>query len=140
MVKLLQYVAELERNADLQAFEVSKKYDDSINSYEKQISELYTEINSLKLTLDQALKDADKTEKDINKLTKTNTRFTISLNVGPIFSYDTVFITGVNTGIILDYRILRNFHIGGNIFLNSFSTSHRPFELGFGLVFGYSLY
>ena len=73
VVKLLQYVAELERNADLQAFEVSKKYDDSINSYEKQISELYTEINSLKLTLDQALKDADKTEKDINKLTKTNT-------------------------------------------------------------------
>lgn len=139
-VKLIKYLADLERNADLQAVEVSKKYEDSINSYENEISKLYDKISSLETSLDEACAAAKRTEKDVNKMTAINTRCTIGLNVGPVFSFDSGFVTGVNTGIIFDYRILRNFHIGTNIFLNSFSTQTRPFEFGIGLLVGYSLY
>jgi lipid II:glycine glycyltransferase (peptidoglycan interpeptide bridge formation enzyme) len=139
-VKLIRYLAELERNADLQAVEVARKYEDSMNTYENEISKLYDKISSLESSLSEASEAAKKTEKDINKMTAVNSRCTISLNVGPVFSYDSGFVTGVNTGIIFDYRILRNFHIGGNIFLNSFSTQPRPFELGVGLILGYSPY
>lgn len=139
-VKLIKYLADLERNADLQAVEVSKKYEDSMNSYENQIAALYDKISSLELSLEEACTAAKKTEKDVNKITSMNTRYTIGLNVGPVFSFNSGFVTGVNTGIIFDYRILKNFHIGANIFLNSFSTQTRPFELGVGLIAGYSLY
>lgn len=139
-VKLIKFIADLERNADLQYVEISKRYDDTMNSYENELVKLYDEINSLKSSLDDALNSANKTEKDIKKLTSVNSRFTMDLSIGPIFGFDTIFVTGMNVGIILDYRILKNFHIGGDIFLNTFTTQNRPFEFGAGLIIGYSLY
>ena len=139
-VDLIKYLANLERTADIQVVNLTNDYVNSMNDYETKISELGNKIEYLEKSLSEALESAEKTEKDVDKLTSINSRFTMFLNIGPIFGYDRTFVSGVNTEIIFDYRIFRNLHIGGNVFLNALSAETRSLEFGFGLVLGYSLY
>ncbi len=130
----------MERTADRQVVKLSNDYNNSITEYEQRISTLCNEIESLKGSLAEALASANETEKDVEKLTVVNSRFTVGLIIGPVFSYDKTFISGINTEILLEYRILRNFHIGTKLGLTALPTEIRPFEFNLGIVFGYSLY
>lgn len=119
---------------------ISLKSDIDKNNYDtkNKISSLESKL----LTLEQELENANKlladSEKGINSLVKTNTRNTPFLVLGPTIGSDKSI--GFHFALSTEYRIFRNFHIGGSIFSTVYTNSdNRNFDIGAGLMIGYSI-
>lgn len=134
---VIDALVDLEVTADTKVTELKKSCEDEIQKYEIELAKLKSQVEDLKKEVATAKSDTKVVNKAIDDYSKTNTRFTTFVGIGPVIS-DNVF--GSHVEILAEYRLLRNFHIGGSIFLNNFNNNSSPFNFGCGLFVGYSIY
>lgn len=135
---LIRSMSEMINNADNTVVELQSKIDNQNSTTSERISSLETKLNTVEKELENANKKLEDSEKGINSLIKMNTRNTPFLVIGPTIGIDRAI--GFHFMIGTEYRIFRNFHIGGSVFSTIYSNSdNRIFDIGAGLVLGYSI-
>ena len=138
-IELINTLSELEVTADNKVVEMETSTNKEIQKYEKEIAELKSKIESIEKESESAKSNAETVDKTITDFTITNTRLTTDLVIGPMFGFSENAV-GSHIEVLADYRIFRNFHIGGSVFFNTFNNTQRNFEIGCGLLLGYSIY
>lgn len=135
---LIRSMSEMINNADNTVIELQSKINTQNSITSERISSLETKLNTVEKELENANKKLKDSEKGINSLIKMNTRNTPFLVIGPTIGIDRSI--GFHFMIGTEYRIFRNFHIGGSVFSTIYSNSdNRIFDIGAGLVLGYSI-
>lgn len=135
---LIRSMSEMINNADNTIINLQNKTNYQTSDTSEKISSLETKLNTVEKELENANKKLENSEKGINSLIKTNTRNTPFLVIGPTIGIDRAI--GFHFMIGTEYRIFRNFHIGGSIFSTIYSNSdNRIFDIGAGLILGYSI-
>lgn len=139
-IELINIISEMEINADDRVVELEKRFKESTEVYEAKIKELKDKIEAIEKYSENTSEDLKTTEKVVNDYASTNTRFTFGTIIGPAVNLrpNSVLI-GTNIQFLGEYRLLRNFHLGGSIFFNIFNSSEINTTAGIGLYIGYSI-
>lgn len=135
---LIRSMSEMINNADSTVVRLRTELDVQTSSTSDKIISLENKLSDVEKELENANKRLSDSEKGINSLIKTNTRNTPFLIIGPTIGSDKEI--GFHFMLGTEYRIFRNFHIGGSLFSTIYSNSdNRIFDIGAGLVLGYSI-
>lgn len=136
--ELIRTLAEMCNNADGEIVILNNKYKRDSDKLQNKINDLEKQIKILKKDIDTTSDNIDSNLTSVEKITSAKTSFTTFLNFGPVIGSDKSI--GSHLGIIGEYRIIRNLHIGLNAFCDVFNNTSRNFDAGIGFIVGLSLY
>ena len=102
------------------------------------ISALENDNNRLKSDIYKLSDEYAAYKKSVDKLLKTNSKFTLFTSIGPAISNKSGI--GMQSDFIFDFRLFRNLHFGLNAGLSVYNNNEVLIEGRFGLVLGYSIY
>lgn len=136
--EVIRYLVDIANKADEK---IQNNYAQSISeieSYKRQNELLEMKLEKLESKLKEVSEASSEVKTDINSVLKRNTRCTFLFGVGPVISSD--LSLGLHLNALGSYRILRNVHVGTEVFSDIYQNTNRNGAFGIGLMIGYSLY
>jgi len=136
--RLIRDLVEMYNESDEFIVTQSQKNEKEREELLKQIEELTAKLKEAEANQEKVVERIVYVEKDVDKLLKINTRFTPFFIAGPVVGSD------INIGMHVEfgglYRMFRNLQIGGSLFSSVYQDSSRSFDIGVGIILGYSIY
>ena len=135
---LIKSMSDMINNADSTIVKLQTEMDTQSANTSERISSLENKLSTVENELANANKKLADSEKGVNSLVNMNTKNTPFLILGPVIGSD--MSVGFHFMLGTEYRLFRNLHVGSTIFSTVYTnTNNRIFDIGAGLVLGYSI-
>lgn len=135
MIKLL---ADMYNDANDEINELSLNSSNSSSAAINKLIEAENELMKAKMDLNDVKTSNEQLEKKVKELMSINNRFIFGFGFGPTFDIKDCSI-GTHVEFIGNFRLIKNFHLGSTIYLDTYSNINK-FNIGATFIVSFGLY
>lgn len=135
MIKLL---ADLYNDANDEINKLNSSVNNHTSIAVSKLKDVEKELIDVKINLNNVKNTNAKLEKQCKELMSINNRFIFGVGFGPTFNINESSI-GTHIEFIGNFRLIKNFHIGSSIFLDTYSNTNK-INAGATIVASFGIY